>query len=42
MSLPSYLPKDQRKLDKVEPYSKDEDEEEMLELLQYYRNKVDN
>ena len=42
MSLPSYLPKDQQNLDKVEPYSKDQDEQQLLELLDYYRQKVDN
>jgi hypothetical protein len=42
MSLPCYLPKDQQNLEKVEIYSKDQDEEQMLELLSYYRNKVDN
>ena len=40
MSLPSYLPVDQRELDNVEKYSKEQDEEQMIELLNYYRNKV--
>ena len=42
MSLPSYLPQSQRGLDGVEPYSKEQDEQQMLELLAYYRHKVDN
>ena len=42
MSLPSSLPKDQQNLEKVELYSKDQDEEQMLELLAYYRSKADN
>lgn len=29
-------------MDRVERYEKDQDEEQMLELLNYYRNKVDN
>ena len=42
MSLPSFLPKDQQNMEKVEEYSKDQDQEQMLELLNYYRNKADN
>ena len=39
MSLPSYLPESQRNLDKV-AFSKEQDEQEMIELLNYYRHKV--
>ena len=39
MSLPSYLPESQKNLDKVQ-FSKEQDEQEMIELLNYYRHKV--
>ena len=39
MSLPSYLPESQKNLDKIE-FSKEQDEQEMIELLNYYRHKV--
>ena len=42
MSLPSYLPKSESGLDRVQKYSKQEDEAQLLELLSYYRHKVDN
>ena len=29
-------------MEREAPYSKDQDEDSMLELLQYYRHKVDN
>lgn len=42
MSLPSYLPPSQRDLDRETPYTKEQDEDQMMELLNYYRHKVDN
>ena len=39
MSLPSYLPDSQKGLEQIK-YTRDQDEEEMLELLAYYRHKV--
>lgn len=40
MSLPSYLPESQRNLEGVPEYKADQDEQQMLELLNFYRNKL--
>lgn len=40
MSLPSYLPEAQRSLDGVPEYKGEQDEQQMLELLNYYRQKL--